>query len=198
MSCLKIDPAPHQPQKQPGRFGSLIAVAVLSILLAQWMPRSAPATTLDDLKNLTIICLVPSYLPKDFKLKKVEITYDEIEGSEDKEHRFPLYSIEYGNGGKGSFSIESAREGIGDRNIMPDVEDTKETEIPSPMGPMYLIFTPKGKDGRKVEIRSNWQSDPRMKAETAKDVAANPNLGRYHGFSATGITLAELDRKSVV
>src|SRR5437870_8517846 len=102
---------------------------------------------------------------------------------------FPLYSVEYGNEGNAPFSIESAREGIGDRNIMEE-EDTEESEIQSPLGPMYLIYRPKGKSGRKDEIKANWVSDANMTAEEAKAVA-HPTLGRFHGFSATGITVAE-------
>jgi hypothetical protein len=148
------------------------------------------AKTLDDLKKLEITCFVPSYLPEGFRLKKIEITYDEIQEYEDKNRPLPLYSVEYGNNQKATFSIDSAREGIGDRNIMGE-EDTEETEIQTPLGPMYLIYRPKGKSGRKIEIKSNWQSDANMDAEKAKDATAHPVLGRYHGFSATGITVAE-------
>ena len=86
------------------------------------------AATLDDLKKLEIICFVPSHLPQGFRLKAVEITYDEVGPDENKEPRFPLYSLEYGNGWSATFSIESAREGIGDRNIMEDEENAEETE----------------------------------------------------------------------
>jgi hypothetical protein len=150
---------------------------------------SAPAT-LDDLKKLEITCFVPSYLPDGFRLEGVGITYDAIQEYEDKNRPLPLYSLEYGNGGKRTFTIESAREGIGDRNLM-GTEDADETQIESPFGPMYLIYTPKGKNGRKIEIKANWASDANMKAEKAKDQLAHPVLGRYHGFSATGITVAE-------
>ena len=149
------------------------------------------AATLDDLKKLEIICFVPSHLPQGFRLKAVEITYDEVGPDENKEPRFPLYSLEYGNGWSATFSIESAREGIGDRNIMPDEADTEETEIQSPFGPMYLIYRPKRKEGRKVEIIANWVSDANMNDEKAKGAESHPVLGRYHGFSATGITVAE-------
>jgi hypothetical protein len=127
-------------------------------------------------------------------LKAVTITYDEPdqEGSQTN-HPLPLYSVEYGNDRKATFSIESAREGIGDRNIMEE-DDTEETEIQSPLGPMYLIYRPKGKNGRKREIKANWVSDANMNAEEAKDPQAYPILGRYHGFSATGITLAEFSK----
>ena len=150
------------------------------------------AATLDDLKKLEIICFVPSYLPQGFKLKALEITYDDVhEEFDDINHRFPLYSVEYGNEGNATFSIESAREGIGDRNIMVDEEHAEETEIQTPLRPIYLIYRPKGKTGRKDEIIANWVSDANMNAEKAKGTQNHPFLGRYHGFSATGITLAE-------
>src|ERR1043166_1386550 len=154
------------------------------------------AATLDDLKQLEITCYVPSYLPQGLRLKNAEITYDEIQEYEDQNHPLPLYSMEYGNGWNATFTIESAREGIGDRNIMPNEENTEETEteIKSPFGPMYLIYRPKGKDGRKDEIIANWVSDPNMGAEKDKGPDSHPLLGRFHGFSATGITLAEFTK----
>src|SRR5436190_23389490 len=144
------------------------------------LPLCSSAATLDDLKKLEIICFVPSYLPEGFRLKNAEITYDDVGPDEDKEQRFPLYSLEYGDSGKRTFSIESAREGIGDRNIMEE-EDTEETEIASPFGPMYLIYRPKGKTNRKIEIIANWARDANMNAELGKS-AAHPTLGRFHGF----------------
>ena len=155
---------------------------------------STPELTLDDLRKLEIICFVPSYLPKDFRLQRVDITYDEP-GPDEPKRLFPLYSIVYSNGPRSgaTFSIESAREGIGDRNIMVE-ENTEETEIQTPLGPMDLIYRPKGKNGRKDEIKANWVSDANMNAETSKNPEGHPILGRYHGFSATGITLAEFGK----
>jgi hypothetical protein len=106
----------------------------------------------------------------------------------------PLYSIQYGNGWSATFTIESAREGIGDRNIMADEENAEETEIKSPFGPMYLIYRPKGKDGRKAEIIANWVTDPNMNDEKGKGPDSHPVLGRFHGFSATGITVTEFTK----
>ena len=167
----------------------------MGALLFPFLALRSSAATLDDLKNLEIICFVPSHLPQGFHLKRVEITYDELhEEFDDMNHPLPLYSVEYGNGWNATFSIESAREGIGDRNIMPDEADTEETEIQSPFGPMYLIYRPKGKEGRKIEIIANWVSDENMNEELAKGPASHPVLGRYHGFSATGITLKEFER----
>src|SRR3989475_6453144 len=131
--------------------------------------RATPEVTLSDLRKLEIICFVPSHLPEGFRLQRVDITYDELhEGFDDMKHPLPLYSIVYSNDPRrgGTFSIESAREGIGDRNIMVE-EDTEETEIQSPFGPIYLIYRPKGKSGRKIEIISNWMRDANMNAETA-------------------------------
>jgi hypothetical protein len=156
---------------------------------------AAPTATLDDLKKLEIICFVPSYLPEGFHLKSVEITYDELqEGFDDMKHPLPLYALEYGDEREGTFSIETAREGIGDRNIMEEEEDSEESEIQTPIGVMYSIYRPKGKDGRKVEILTNWVQDANMNAEDAKRGGGHPVLGRFHGFTATGITLAEFEK----
>src|SRR5216117_2774268 len=152
------------------------------------------AATLDDLKKLEIICFVPSHLPQGFRLKAVEITYDEVGPDENKEPHFPLYSLEYGNGWSATFTIESAREGVGDRNIMAAEENAEETEIKSPFGRMYLIYRPKGKDGRKDEIITNWVSDPNMNGEKGKAPDSHPVLGRFHGFSATGTTVTEFTK----
>jgi hypothetical protein len=175
------------------RFGiaQLVWWLVVGAFLLPFLVPCSSAATLDDLKQLEITCYVPFYLPQGFRLKNVEITHDEIQDYDDPNHPLPLYSVEYGNGWSGTFTIESAREGIGDRNIMPEEENTEETEIKSPLGPMYLIYRPKGKDGRKDEIIANWVSDPNMIAETAKGPNSHPVLGRFHGFSATGITLTE-------
>jgi len=165
-----------------------------TLLFLSWVALSSGGATLDDLKQLEITCYVPSYLPQGLRLQNVEVEYDEIQESEDQNHPLPLYSIQYGNGWNATFTIESAREGIGDRNIMADEENAEETEIKSPFGPMYLIYRPKGKDGRKDEIIANWVSDPNMNAERSKGPDSHPVLGRFHGFSATGITVVEFTK----
>ena len=167
---------------------------VPSALLFLSLMGQSSAATLDDLKQLEITCFVPSYLPQGLRLKNVEVTYDEIQENDDQSHPLPLYSIQYGNGWNATFTIESAREGIGDRNLMADEEKAEETEIKSPFGPMYLIYRPKGKDGRKEEIIANWVSDPNMNDEKAKGPDSHPVLGRFHGFSATGITVTEFTK----
>jgi hypothetical protein len=45
-----------------------------------------------------------------------------------------------------------------------------------------------------VEIRANWAEDPHMKSEKAQDRLAHPVLGRYHGFSTTGLSLHEFEK----
>ena len=175
----------------------LLSSILLSSILAL-SPRTAwcinPHATLDQLKTLEILCYVPGWLPKGFKLKSVTITYDEPGPDEGSVGRFPLYYLEYSDNHGASFTIDSAREGIGDRNLL-DTEDSDETTISSPFGPMYLIYTPKGqgKVGRKKEIKANWASDSNMKSEKAKGLP-HPILGRYHGFSTTNLTVAEFEK----
>lgn len=205
------------------RFLFSILLSSILALAPHTAPCINPHATLADLKKLEILCYVPSYLPKSFKLKSVTITYDEPGPGEGSAGRFPLYYLEYAGPGGASFTVDSAREGIGDRNLM-ETEDSEETTITSPFGPMYLIYTPKtassgsgrfddtkshpqgeirgatkfvkgqGKGGRKKEIKANWAEDANMKSEKAKDPLAHPNLGRYHGFSTTGTTVAEFEK----
>jgi hypothetical protein len=168
-------------------FGCLCAV-IFALPLA-----GSQASTLEDLKKLEITCFVPSSLPKGFKLKKVEITQEDVGPLEDgKTYKAPEYAIEWGDG-KGTFSVESAAEGIGDRNIMEE-EDSEETELKTSLGPMYLIYRPKGKEGDKIEILTNWVEDEQMKADQAKSTSWHGELGRFHGFTGTGISLAEFQK----
>jgi len=166
----------------------------LSIFCAQ-LARSdeTKPASLDDLKKLDIICFVPAYLAKDFKFKEAKIIYedDPTEGHEGQ--RVPTYAIEWSNSRNATFSIESAWEGIGDRNIM-ESEDSEEAEFQSPLfGRVYLIYTPKGKGdtGVKKEIRSNWVEDANMRAEAQLKL---PVRGRYHGFTGSNMTVAEFEK----
>jgi hypothetical protein len=172
-------------------FLSSILVSSILALRAQ----SASPATLDDLKKLEILCYIPGWLPKGFTLKSVSITYDEPGPDEQTAGRFPLYQYEYSNGHGANFTLDCAREGIGDRNLM-DTDDSEEITIKSSFGPMYLIYTPKGKghSARKKEIIANWAEDPNMKREKAKDRLVHPTLGRYHGFSATGVSVADFEK----
>ncbi|MEY2565467.1 MAG: hypothetical protein QOH88_3660 [Verrucomicrobiota bacterium] len=174
------------------RFIAAVVALTLLVISAPSASSTNPHATLDQLKVLKIICYVPGWLPKGFKLKSVRLTYDEPGPNEGSVGRFPLYGLEYSDNHGRSFTIDSAREGIGDRNLM-ETEDSAETTIDSPFGPMYLIYTPKGKGNTepKKEIKANWASDPNMKSEKAKDPQAHPVLGRYHGFSTTGLSVAE-------
>jgi hypothetical protein len=157
---------------------------------------SSNSATLEDLKKLGIICFVPSYLPKGFQLKDVEITYDEDPSEESKGRKVPLYAIEWANLDGSGFSIDSAWEGIGDRNIM-ETEDSEDAEFQSKLfGKVFFIYTPKGKDssGVKKEILSNWVEDANMKAEQKKDPHGKVVLGRYHGFTGTNMTIADFEK----
>jgi hypothetical protein len=213
---------PPRTDLMPSRLMRRFLFSILLFSILALFPGTAPCinphATLDDLKRLDILCFVPAYLPKGFKLKSVAITYDEpgpdewsrressdIDGKADRPTerertsqgsvgRFPLYYLEYSGPGGASFTVDSAREGIGDRNLM-GTEDSEETTITSPFGPMYLIYTPKGKGigGRKKEIKANWARDDNMKSENAKALV-HPILGRYHGFSTTGTTVAEFEK----
>lgn len=173
-----------------------VSILVFAIVVMSRSTASSinPRATLDQLKKLEILCYVPGWLPTGFKLKRIAITYDEPGPDEGSVGRFPLYYLEYSGPGGASFSVDCAREGIGDRNLM-ETEDADETQIPSPLGPLYLIATPKGqgKTGRKKEIKANWASDSNMKSEKAKGLP-HPILGRYHGFSAGGVTIAEFEK----
>ena len=172
---------------------TLVFLIAAMALFAPTAVRSARGPgTLDDLKNLEIICFVPGWLPKDLKVTRVQVSYDEP-GPDEGGGRYHLYNIDYGNGAGRTFSIDSAREGIGDRNLV-ETEDSEDAEIPSPLGQVFIVYTPKGKEGRKKEIRSNWASDTNMIAEKAKDPQAHPTLGRYHGFTGTNMTLTEFER----
>jgi len=181
------------------RFPFSIVLSSILVAFPQTAPCINPPVTLADLKKLEILCYIPAWLPKGFKLKGVSITYDEPGPDENSAGRFPLYQYEYAgpprSGVETSFTVDCAREGIGDRNLM-ETEDSEEITITSPFGPMYLIYTPKGKGTavRKKEIKANWAEDPNMKREKSKDQLAHPVLGRYHGFSATGITVAEFEK----
>jgi hypothetical protein len=177
------------------RFCWRLALSILCLAFASPAAKSARGPgTLDDLKRIEIICFVPSWLPKGFKVRRVAIFYDEP-GPDEGGGRFPLYSIEYENNQHDSFSIDCAREGIGDRNLL-DTDDSENVAIPSPLGRMDVVYTPKGKgaQGRKKEIKSNWTRDANMIAENAKKPQGHPVLGRYHGFSASGITLDEFQK----
>jgi hypothetical protein len=177
---------------------SFLITALLLLALSSQPAQSARGPgALDDLKNLEITCYVPTWLPNGFKVKRVQVSYDEP-GPDEGGGRYHLYNIDYANGpsrtgGSQTFSIDSAREGIGDRNLL-ETEDSEDAEIQSPLGRMFIIYTPKGKDGRKKEIRSNWTSDANMLREKAKDALAHPELGRYHGFTGTNMTVAEFEK----
>jgi hypothetical protein len=104
------------------------------------------------------------------------------------------YGIEYSNGKKGRFTIESAREGIGDRNLDKD-ERAEETQFTTKhYGTVYIIYFPPGKDGVKNRIAANWIEDENLAAEKAKNETATHIKGRYHGVSGYGMTVPQFEK----
>jgi len=174
---------------------------LLAISLAICCPRfvlpedSRPAS-LEDLNKLDITCFVPSDLPKGFKFKNAHIIYDDNNTADGHAGaKVPTYAIEWSGPNGATFSIESAWEGIGDRNIM-ETEDSEEAEFQSPLfGRVYVIYTPKGKgrSGVKKEILSNWVEDADMRVQLQ---AKGPvgGRGRFHGFTGTKMTLADFEK----
>lgn len=153
--------------------------------------QAAPQTpTLEDLKKLEITCLVPAWLPEGYHVKKVELDHSDKEGGRE----FIGYSSEYGNGKKGQFTIESARWGIGDRNLDQD-ERAEETHFDTKRyGTVYIIYFPAGKTGVKKRIAANWIEDENMRTEKKRDKAALAIKGRFHGVSGYNMTLAEFEK----
>jgi len=169
----------------------LCALTFLGLSLAHGAPKTA---TLDDLKKLDIISLVPGWLPEGYHLKKVEIHYENADGNEDLKGKFPAYSLEYRDGKKGKFTTESAHTGIGDRNLDKD-ERAEESQFDTKRyGTVYIIYFPPGKSGVKHRIVANWIEDENLKAEKTKGENAPRIKGRYHGVSGFGMTLAEFEK----
>ena len=173
-----------------------ITLSIFCILSSRAEEQSKPAS-LDDLKKLDIICFVPSYLPKDFKLKSAQIITEENSVEGQATEKVPTYAIEWSGPNGATFSIESAWEGIGDRNIM-ETEDSEETEFQSPLfGRVYIIYTPKGKGdaGVKKEILSNWVEDANMQKQPHDGgPITHAGLGRFHGFTGKKMTVAEFTK----
>lgn len=174
------------------RFAVVTVIALVIATMRSGYSERGPGTV-EELKKLAIICFVPSWLPEGFKLTRVHISYDEP-GPDEENGRFPLYQIEYAGAQNATFSIDSAPEGIGDRNLM-DAEDAEEATLHSALfGDVYVIYRPKGAPGLKKEVIANWVEDANLKREKKRDPKGHPNLGRYHGFSASGMTLADFTR----
>jgi hypothetical protein len=175
---------------------SLLAITLSIFCVQSARPDESKPASLDDLKKLDIICFVPSYLPKDFKFKSAHILYEDDPNEGRAGQKVATYAIEWSGPNGAAFSIDSAWEGIGDRNIM-ETEDSEETEFQSPLfGRVYIIYTPKGKGdaGVKKEILSNWVEDANMQAEEGRDPKAHPVLGRFHGFTGTNMTVADFSK----
>ena len=172
-----------------------ITLSISCLLCSRAEEQSKPAS-LEDLKKLDIICFVPSYLPKGFKLKSAQIITEENSVEGQSPEKVATYAIEWSGPNGGEFSIESAWEGIGDRNIM-ETEDSEEAEFQSPLfGRVYIIYTPKGKGdaGVKKEILSNWVEDATMQTQPHGGPITHAGLGRFHGFTGKKITVADLTK----
>ena len=89
------------------RFLSLLVALSLLSLSPQLARSSNPHATLADLKKLEILCYIPGWLPKGFKLKSVTITYDEPGPDEGSGGRFPLYQYEYAGPTRGGVETAS-------------------------------------------------------------------------------------------
>ena len=172
-----------------------MSLSISCILSSRAEEESKPAS-LDDLKKLDIICFVPSYLPKDFKLKSAQIITEENSADGQAPEKVATYAIEWSGPNGAAFSIESAWEGIGDRNIM-ETEDSEEAESQSPLfGRVYIIYTPKGKGGTGVKkmILSNWVEDVNMQKQPHGGAITHAGLGRFHGFTGKKMTVAEFEK----
>jgi len=175
------------------RFLSLLYLLSLLAIAPAWAaPKSA---TLEDLKKLPIICLVPKWLPEGYQLRSVKIDRDDRDGIKDpKAPGFATYDLEYSNGKKGSFTIESARWGIGDRNL-DDSPSAEEGQFKTKaFGDIYTVYSPKGKTGVKKRIAANWILDANWRAEEKKNKGGICILGRAHGVSGFNMTLEEFEK----
>jgi hypothetical protein len=178
------------------RFLLFGTMAFLVATPAQCAPHTrVKRETIEDLKKLEIICLVPGWLPDGYHVKSVEIDYSDRDGVDDpKASVYPGYAIEYSNGKKGLFTIESARTGIGDRNLDED-ERAEESKFDTDrLGTFYTIYFPPGKGGVKKRIVANWIEDANLHAQKAKDPTETKGKGRYHGVSGFGMTIADFEK----
>ncbi|HST29978.1 MAG TPA: hypothetical protein VLK27_03990 [Chthoniobacterales bacterium] len=172
----------------------VIALSIFCVHSAQ--PEESKPASLNDLKKLDITCFVPSYLPKGFKLKSANIITEENSVEGQTPEKVATYAIEWSGPNGATFSIESAWEGIGDRNIM-ETEDSEEAEFQSPLfGRVYIIYTPKGKGdtGVKKQILSNWVEDANMQTQPHGGPITHAGLGRFHGFTGEKMTVADFTK----
>lgn len=166
------------------------APPLLTLSSSQAAPKG---NTLDDLKKLEITCLVPAWLPDGYRVRSVGIDYSDRD-EHNKARSYPAYDIEYGDGKKGRFTIESARWGIGDRNLDQD-DRAEETQFDTKRyGKVYIIYFPPGKTGVKKRINANWISDENLVAEEKRNKDALPIKGRHHGVSGYGMTVADFEK----
>jgi hypothetical protein len=168
----------------------LSALLVCTLTLASSPAAPRKGVTLADLKKLDITVLVPGWLPEGYRLKEANIDKTDAENGQ----VYPGYNLEYSNRKKGSFTLESARWGIGDRNLDQNDRAEESQFQTKAYGPVYIIYFPPGKTGVKKRITANWIRDENMKSELAKKKDALAIKGRFHGFSGFGMTVAEFQK----
>jgi hypothetical protein len=174
---------------------ALLVLATLALVPKTSAEGASNGYSLNDLKKLDIICFVPGWLPEGYQLSRVYLDYSDIDGP-DSSHlqKYVAYAIEYTDGKKGKFAIESARGEIGDRNLDGDPKAEESKFETKQFGTVFIIFRPGGKTGIKKRIAANWVEDANLKAEEAKDAKAPHVKGRYHGFSGYGMTVANFQK----
>ncbi|HEY3901754.1 MAG TPA: hypothetical protein VGM54_24285 [Chthoniobacter sp.] len=170
----------------------LTAFALLSKASAGSVPSHY---SLNDLKKLDIICFVPGWLPEGYHLSRVYLDYTDTDGLDNSNAKsYVAYQLEYSDGRKGTFTVESAREGIGDRNLDGDPKAEESQFKTKQFGTVFIIFRPGGKTRIKKRIAANWVEDANLKAEEAKNPKALHVIGRYHGLSGYGMTVADFEK----
>ena len=176
----------------------LLALLILSVVAL--LPKTSAegvssGYSLNDLKKLDIICFVPGWLPKGYHLSRVYLDYTDTDGLDNSNAKgYVAYQVEYSDGKKGTFTIESAREGIGDRNLDEDPKAEESQFKTKQFGTVFIIFRPGGKTGIKKRIAADWVKDANLKTEDAKDAKAPHVKGRYHGLSGYGMTVADFEK----
>jgi hypothetical protein len=174
---------------------ALLMFATLALLPKTSAEAVPNGYSLNDLKKLDIICFVPGWLPEGYHLSRVYLDYTDTDGQDSSPAKgYVAYQLEYSDGKKGTFTIESAREGIGDRNLDGDPKAEESQFKTKQFGTVFIIFHPGGKTRIKKRIAANWVEDANLKEEEAKNPKALHVKGRYHGLSGYGMTVADFER----
>jgi hypothetical protein len=177
------------------KFIALLILATFALLPKTAAEGVSGGYSLNDLKKLDIICFVPGWLPEGYRLSRVYLDYTDTDGLDKSNVKgYVAYQVEYSDAKKGKFTIESARVGIGDRNLDEDPKAEESKFNTKQFETVFIIFRPGGKTGIKKRIAANWVEDANLKAEEAKNSKSPHIKGRYHGFSGYGMTVADFER----